>query len=220
MQRRMQFDNSLLPANPSNLTVSVVMLRNTVSVNTLIRKNNIFLKICLDIELANTLFVSTLEAYTTINLIVRWCRNLIVNRKFRSIQNYIVNIQIISHCFQFSELIYRTIYTAEQLSINKYERDRRRMMVNLLPDLRDLKRNHMQRILRHKIVPPTMMNDLMQFMHMIEDTESDFLLLESALNRIKTVEIDNLRQTSIGSVLMRLLHYFRKDEFAISVIRF
>lgn len=121
--------------------------------------------------------------------------------------------------FTITESINRTIYTAEQLSIDKYEQDRRRLIVSLQPDSRKLKRTHIQRLLRQKhIQSHIMLTDLTQFMHLIEDTESDFLLLHNALKKLSVAEVENYRRNSIGSILMRMLHYFRKDEIAINVI--
>lgn len=116
---------------------------------------------------------------------------------------------------------YRTIFSgfsAEQLSVDKYVRDRERLRISLQLGSREMKiRNFKKRLQQKHVAPNSIVNDLMHFLHLIDGTADDFALLESALNKFKDASIGDVRRVSIGSILMRMLHHFRNNELASKV---
>ncbi|XP_055315923.1 uncharacterized protein LOC129575838 [Sitodiplosis mosellana] len=122
---------------------------------------------------------------------------------------------ILKTCRSFEQLVHRTIFTAEQLSVDKYVRDRERFKMSLQAGSSEMKRTNFKKRLEYKTVAPNLIvNDLTQFLHLINDTSDDFALLEKALNKFKNTDIDNVRKVSIGSILMRMLHHFQNNELA------
>lgn len=115
-------------------------------------------------------------------------------------------------------MLHRSIYTAEQLSVDKYLHDRALMQMSQQPGSCELKKfNLKKRLLSKNLSPASIMNDFTQFMYTIDDTSEDFALLQMALDKFKGTYIDSLRRISIGSTLMRMLHHFRKDELVLKV---
>lgn len=60
-------------------------------------------------------------------------------------------------------------------------------------------------------------NDFIQFVHLIEDTEAELELLENLMDKFKLMDVKTLRNVNIGSLIMKMLHFLRKDESAQKV---
>ena len=102
--------------------------------------------------------------------------------------------------------------------MDKYVRDRERLRMSLQSGSSEMKISNFKKRLQQKHAAPTsIVNDLMHFLHLINDTADDFALLESALNKFKDASIGDVRRVSIGSIVMRMLHHFRNNELASKV---
>lgn len=85
----------------------------------------------------------------------------------------------------------------------------------------EMNKANLRKYLRQTNVSPWIfINELTQFLHLIENTDDDFMLLEQALAKFKHFDADNLRKTNIGSILMKVMHHFRRDESAQKVMAF
>lgn len=114
--------------------------------------------------------------------------------------------------------MHRAIYTAEQLSVDKYVRDRENFQMSLQLGSSEQRKSNLKKRLQYKYCNPNLlMNELTHYLYTINDTREDFALLELAMDKFKNTEIDNVRRSSIGSIVMRMLHHFQQDELAIKV---
>lgn len=117
-----------------------------------------------------------------------------------------------------TEWLSRSIYTIEQLAVDKYATERQRLRLSLQSGSVEYKKITLQRHLRQKSTSSAViLNDFTQFIYFIEETDSDFELLEKALNKLKTMHFDNLRKNSVGPILMKMLYHFRRDDIAQKV---
>lgn len=114
----------------------------------------------------------------------------------------------------------RSIYTAEQLSMQKYIHDRNRLKMSMQTASIESKKIQLQKYLQpSSSMPPwTFINDFIQFLHLIENTDADFVLLEQLMDQFKLINVKNLRNSNIGAILMKMLHHFRRDESAQKVL--
>lgn len=120
-----------------------------------------------------------------------------------------------------TEWLQRSIYTIEQLAVDKYETERQRLRMSLQSGSVEYKKQTLQRHLRQKSTSSAViLNDFTQFIYFIEETDSDFALLEKALDKLKSVQIDNLRKNSVGPILMKMLYHFRREDIAQKVNTF
>lgn len=85
----------------------------------------------------------------------------------------------------------------------------------------EMNKSNLRKYLRQSNVSSwVLINELTQFLHLIENSDDDFVLLEQALDKFKHFNTDNLRKSNIGSILMKVMHYFRRDESAQKVMTF
>lgn len=64
-----------------------------------------------------------------------------------------------------------------------------------------------------------MLRELSTFVFSIENTADDMNLLALAIERLKNINAhENLHKASIGTMLMKTLHYFQNDDLAQKVI--
>lgn len=112
------------------------------------------------------------------------------------------------------------MYTAQQLSVDHYVRDRNRLKMNMPPSaIKSIKINLQKHIFQTNVKSSIFLNEFTQFLHLIDDTDEDFLLLENALVKFKYMNMntDNLRKVNIGSIVMKIMHHFGRDEYAQKV---
>lgn len=82
-----------------------------------------------------------------------------------------------------------------------------------------LKKDHIRNYLRHKNISTRLfVNDLTQFLHLIDNTDEDFVLLDKAMEKFRNINAEHLGRSNIGNILMKMLHHFRRDESAQKVI--
>ncbi|XP_031634542.1 pentatricopeptide repeat-containing protein 2, mitochondrial-like [Contarinia nasturtii] len=113
-------------------------------------------------------------------------------------------------------VVLRKIYTAQQLSVDKYLKDRQHIRMSLQDDSIKLKKAKLKNIIKMPAIPSSqIVNQLTEFMHLIDDTDDDFRLLEQALNKLKSAQTENLRKYAIGRIVMKTLYHFKKDQLAI-----
>lgn len=116
-------------------------------------------------------------------------------------------------------LMQRSIYTDEQLSVQKYVDDRNKLKMTMQTSFIEMKKTQLHKYLQSaQSIPPWMLaNDFIQFLHLIDDIDADFLLLEKLMDRFKLIDVKNLRNINIGSILMKMLHHFKRDLSALKV---
>lgn len=126
----------------------------------------------------------------------------------------------------------RSIYTDEQLSVRKYVNDRNQLKMTMQSTFIELRKKDLNKYLLRSApakqsttpLPPAMAppswflaNDFIQFLHFIDDTDADFELLEQLMEQFKLIDVKRLRNINIGSILMKMLHYFKRDVSAQKV---
>lgn len=115
-------------------------------------------------------------------------------------------------------MIQRTLYSVEQLQIDKYINDRAKIANSLKPDsLNHLKADLQRKLAQKTIAPYRLLSDLTQYLHIIDDNDDEFRVLERALDHFKNTTQENFRKSNFGAILMKVLHHFRKDELALKV---
>lgn len=116
----------------------------------------------------------------------------------------------------------RSIYTDEQLSVQKYVAERKKLKMTMQSSFVEIKKKQLRKYLDQSSVqsppPPWLLaNDFIQFLHLIDDTDADFRLLEQLMDVFKLIDVKNLRNINIGSILMKMLHHFKRDASALKV---
>lgn len=103
--------------------------------------------------------------------------------------------------------------------MQKYVGDRNQLKMVMQSSTIDMKKTQMQKYLNSsQSTPPWILaNDMVQYLHFIDDTDSDFRLLDQLMQKFKLIDVRQLRNINIGSILMKMLHYFKKDESAQKV---
>lgn len=122
----------------------------------------------------------------------------------------------------YTELMQRSIYTDEQLSVDKYVNDRNKLRMSMQSSFVESKKKQiMSKYLQQSSEksPPSwvLANDFIQFLHLIDNTDADFRLLEQFMDKFKMIDVKNLRNVNIGSILMQMLHHFKREESARKV---
>lgn len=95
-------------------------------------------------------------------------------------------------------------------------KERQQLRMSLQPGSIEQKRIQLQRHLRQKS-SAILLNDFTHFMYFLENTDDDLALLEKILDKFKGIRIENLRKNSIGSIVMKMLHHFHRDDLAQKV---
>lgn len=121
-----------------------------------------------------------------------------------------------------TELMQRSIYTDEQLSVQKYLSERNKLKMTMQSSFVEIKkkqlRKHLQQSSQQSAPPPWLLaNDFIQFLHLIDNTDADIRLLEQLMDVFKLIDVRNLRNINIGSILMKMLHHFKRDATAQKV---
>lgn len=117
----------------------------------------------------------------------------------------------------------RSIYTDEQLSVQKYLTERNKLKLTMQSSFVDIKKKQLRKYLEQSPQqspppPPWLLaNDFIQFLHLIDDTDADFRLLEQLMDVFKLIDVRTLRSVNIGSILMKMLHHFKRDASALKV---
>lgn len=113
----------------------------------------------------------------------------------------------------------RSIYTDEQLSVQKYVNDRNNLKMTMQSSFIAIRKQQLHKHLQQSAQQPSWLlaNDFIQFLHLIENTDEDFRLLEQLMEKFKMIDVKNLRNINIGSILMKMLHHFKRDVSAQQV---
>lgn len=117
----------------------------------------------------------------------------------------------------------RSIYTDEQLSVQKYLTERNKLKLTMQSSFVEIKKKQLRKYLEQSPQqspppPPWLLaNDFIQFLHLIDDTDADFRLLEQLMDVFKLIDVRTLRSVNIGSILMKMLHHFKRDASALKV---
>lgn len=113
----------------------------------------------------------------------------------------------------------RSIYTDEQLSVQKYLNDRKQMRMTMLSSSIELKKTQLSKQMQSSQfnTPWILANDFIHLLHLIDNTDADFVLLEKLLDKVKLIDLKNLRNINIGNILMKMCHHFKRDESAQKV---
>lgn len=124
------------------------------------------------------------------------------------------------HPATHTELMQRSIYTAEQLSVQKYLHDRKQLNMTMHKSSIETKKTQLYKYLQsssQSIPPWSLANDFIQFLYLIDNTDVDFVLLENLMDKFKMIDVKNLRNKYVGSILMKMLHHFKRDASAQKV---
>lgn len=107
----------------------------------------------------------------------------------------------------------RSIYTNEQLSVQKYVDDRKKLKMTMQSSFVEIKKKELHKHLQsaHSIPPWILANDFIQFLHLIDDIDADFELLQKLMDKFKLIDVKNLRNINVGTILMKMLHHFKRD---------
>lgn len=121
-----------------------------------------------------------------------------------------------------TDLVQRSIYTDKQLSVQKYVAERDKLKMVMQSTFVDDKKKRLQKYFvpsAGQLAPQPWLlaNDFVQFLHVIDDTEADFQLLEQLMDVFKRIDMTNLRNVNVGLILMKMLHHFKRDKSAMKV---
>lgn len=125
---------------------------------------------------------------------------------------------IYKQSFIYLELLPRSIYTVEQLSVDQYVRERKIVQMNMqTSSIQSKKSSFLRNIKQKNIKSFSLLNDFTQILHIIDNTPNDMALVEMALNKFKNVQVQNLRKNTIGSLTMKMCYHFGRDDLAQKV---